>query len=124
MVTGGLDLWGLRPLVKVVDNPAIDVVFTGGGRPSDPSLLTKEIIGAAENTTQEMSPGVVVLPTMTTGATDGAKVRNAGIPTYGVSGLFVDRNDVRAHGRDERLLVKSFYEGYEFMYRLIRKLSS
>jgi len=110
--------------VKVVDNPAIDVVFTGGGRPSDPSLLTKEIIGAAENTTQEMSPGVVVLPTMTTGATDGAKVRNAGIPTYGVSGLFVDRNDVRAHGSDERLLVKSFYEGYEFMYRLIRKLSS
>jgi acetylornithine deacetylase/succinyl-diaminopimelate desuccinylase-like protein len=43
---------------------------------------------------------------------------------YGVSGLFIDRNDVRAHGRDERLLVKSFYQGYEFMYRLIRKLSS
>ena len=124
MVTGGLDLWGLRPLVKVVDNPAIDVVFTGGGRPSDPSPLTEEIIGAVESTTQEMWPGVVVLPTMTTGATDGAKMRNAGIPTYGVSGLFVDRNDVRAHGRDERLLVKSFYEGYEFMYRLIRKLSS
>ena len=77
-----------------------------------------------ESTTQAMWPGVVVLPTMTTGATDGAKMRNAGIPTYGVSGLFIDRNDVRAHGRDERLLVKSFYEGYEFMYRLIRKLSS
>ena len=73
-----------------------------------------------ESTTQEMWPGVVVLPTMTTGATDGAKMRNAGIPTYGVSGLFIDRNDVRAHGRDERLLVKSFYQGYEFMYRLIR----
>ena len=43
---------------------------------------------------------------------------------YGVSGLFIDRNDVRAHGRDERLLVKSFYQGYGFMYRLIRKLSS
>ncbi|MDG1232802.1 MAG: M20/M25/M40 family metallo-hydrolase [Pseudomonadales bacterium] len=114
----------LDTLVKVVDNPAIDVVFTGGGRPSDPSPLTEEIIGAVESTTQEMWPGVVVLPTMTTGATDGAKMRNAGIPTYGVSGLFVDRNDVRAHGRDERLLVKSFYEGYEFMYRLIRKLSS
>ena len=114
----------LDTLVKVVDNPAIDVVFTGGGRPSDPSPLTAEIIGAVESTTQAMWPGVVVLPTMTTGATDGAKMRNAGIPTYGVSGLFIDRNDVRAHGRDERLLVKSFYQGYEFMYRLIRKLSS
>jgi acetylornithine deacetylase/succinyl-diaminopimelate desuccinylase-like protein len=114
----------LNTLVKVVNNSAIDVAFTGGGRPSDPSPLTAEIIGAVESTTQAMWPGVVVLPTMTTGATDGAKMRNAGIPTYGVSGLFIDRNDVRAHGRDERLLVKSFYEGYEFMYRLIRKLSS
>ena len=51
-------------------------------------------------------------------------MRNAGIPTYGVSGLFVDRNDIRAHGRDERLLVRSFYEGYAFMYRLTKELSS
>ncbi len=51
-------------------------------------------------------------------------MRNAGIPTYGVSGLFVDQNDVRAHGRDERILVTSFYEGYAFMYALVKKLSS
>jgi acetylornithine deacetylase/succinyl-diaminopimelate desuccinylase-like protein len=51
-------------------------------------------------------------------------MRNAGIPTYGVSGLFVDRCDIRIHGRDERLSVVSFYEGYEFMYRLVKKLSS
>jgi len=114
----------LATLIKVVDNPEIEVVFNGGGRPSDPSPLTDEILGAVESITEDMWPGVVVLPTMTTGATDGAKMRNAGIPTYGVSGLYVDRNDIRAHGRDERLLVQSFYEGYEFMYRLVKKLSS
>jgi acetylornithine deacetylase/succinyl-diaminopimelate desuccinylase-like protein len=114
----------LAALVKVVDNPEIEVIHQGGGRPSDPSPLTNEILGAVESTTEEMWPEVVVLPTMTTGATDGAKMRNAGIPTYGVSGLFVDRNDVRAHGRDERILVQSFYEGYDFMYRLVKKLSS
>jgi acetylornithine deacetylase/succinyl-diaminopimelate desuccinylase-like protein len=114
----------LATLIKVVDNQEIDVLFRGGGRPSDPSPLTDEILGAVESITADMWPGVVVLPTMTTGATDGAKMRNAGIPTYGVSGLYVDRNDIRAHGRDERLLVRSFYEGYEFMYRLVKKLSS
>jgi acetylornithine deacetylase/succinyl-diaminopimelate desuccinylase-like protein len=114
----------LATLVAAVDNPEIEVAHNGGGRPSEPSPLTDEILGAVERVTEEMWPGVVVLPTMTTGATDGAKMRNAGIPTYGVSGLFVDRNDIRAHGRDERLLVRSFYEGYDFMYRLTRELSS
>ena len=114
----------LSALIKVVDNSDIEVTHEYGGRPSDPSPLTDEILGAVELITEEMWPGVVVLPTMTTGATDGAKMRNAGIPTYGVSGIFVDRNDIRAHGRDERLLVRSFYEGYAFMYRLIEALSS
>ena len=59
-----------------------------------------------------------------TEATDGRYLRAAGIPTYGVSGVFIDLGDVRAHGRDERLPVKSFYDGQEFMYRLTRALSS
>jgi len=114
----------LATLIAVVDNADLEVVFTGGGRPSDPSPLTDEILGAVESITEQMWPGIVVLPTMTTGATDGAKMRNAGIPTYGISGLFVDRNDIRAHGRDERMLIRSFYEGYAFMYELIVVLSS
>jgi acetylornithine deacetylase/succinyl-diaminopimelate desuccinylase-like protein len=60
---------------------------------------------------------------MSTGATDGRFLRSAGIPTYGVSGLFGDPNDVRAHGRDERMLVKSFYEGLEFLDRLVRGMA-
>ena len=114
----------LSTLIDVVDNADLEVTFNGGGRPSDASPLTDEIFGAVERITEEMWPGVVVLPTMTTGATDGAKMRNAGIPTYGVSGLFVDRNDIRIHGRDERLLIRSFYEGYTFMLLLIEELSS
>jgi acetylornithine deacetylase/succinyl-diaminopimelate desuccinylase-like protein len=60
---------------------------------------------------------------MGTGATDGLYLRNAGIPVYGVSGIFSDIDDVRQHGRDERLLVQSFYEGLEFLYRLTRELA-
>jgi acetylornithine deacetylase/succinyl-diaminopimelate desuccinylase-like protein len=70
-----------------------------------------------------MWPGITVMPTMSTGATDGAKMRNAGIPTYGVSGLFIDRNDMRIHGQDERLRKASLYSGYEFLYQLARQLS-
>ncbi len=59
---------------------------------------------------------------MLTGATDGLFLRNAGIPTYGVSGVFEDVKDVRAHGRDERIGIKQFHEAGEFLYRLVRAL--
>jgi acetylornithine deacetylase/succinyl-diaminopimelate desuccinylase-like protein len=57
-------------------------------------------------------------------ATDGLCFRQAGIPVYGVSGLFADIDDSRAHGRDERMSVTSFREGLEFLYRLVRTLAS
>jgi acetylornithine deacetylase/succinyl-diaminopimelate desuccinylase-like protein len=60
---------------------------------------------------------------MSTGGTDGSYLRNAGIPTYGHSGLAGDVDDVRAHGKDERVLVKSFFDGVEYQYRLVRTLS-
>ena len=113
----------LRTLTRVVDNPALEVAYRGGGRVSQPSPLTEEIMSAVETVTQSMWPGVTVMPTMSTGATDGAKMRIEGIPTYGVSGLFVDRNDMRIHGQDERILKQSLYEGYEFLYRLAVELS-
>lgn len=114
----------LRTLTEVVNNPDLEVVYRGGGELSEPSPLTEELLGATETTTNELRPGVTVIPVMSTGATDGAKMRNAGIPTYGVSGLFVDRNDMRIHGQDERLLKTSFYGGYEFLYRLTKELST
>ena len=113
----------LRTLTAVVDNPAMEVVYQGGGRPSQPSPLTEEIMSSVESVTEAMWPGITVMPTMSTGATDGAKMRNAGIPTYGVSGLFVDRNDMRIHGQDERLRKESLFGGYEFLYRLAKELN-
>jgi len=71
-----------------------------------------------------MWPGVPVLPIMSTGATDALYLRNAGIPVYGVSGLFHDVDDVRAHGQDERILIEHFQEGQEFLYRLVKALTT
>jgi acetylornithine deacetylase/succinyl-diaminopimelate desuccinylase-like protein len=71
-----------------------------------------------------MWPGVPVIPVMSAGATDSLYLRGAGIPVYGVDGIFEDVNDVRAHGRDERVQVRSFYEGQEFLYRLVKAYAS
>jgi acetylornithine deacetylase/succinyl-diaminopimelate desuccinylase-like protein len=91
--------------------------------PSPPSPLGPEVLGAIEKVTAELWPGVPVVPTMSAGATDSRFFRVAGIPAYGVSGIFSDPNDVRAHGRDERLGVVQFYEGLEFLDRLVRELA-
>lgn len=61
---------------------------------------------------------------MNAAASDGAISRAAGIPTYGVPGVFIDLNDDRSHGRDERLPVQSFYEGVDFYYRFTKALTS
>jgi acetylornithine deacetylase/succinyl-diaminopimelate desuccinylase-like protein len=90
---------------------------------SAPSALNEEIMGSIEKLSQQFWPGAVVIPTMSAGATDGSYLRNAGIPTYGHSGLAGDVNDSRIHGKDERIPVKSFYEGEEYLYRLVKSLS-
>ena len=71
-----------------------------------------------------MWPGVNVIPVLSTGASDGKYLRLKGIPVYGVSGMFGDIDDVRAHGKDERISVNNFYTGVEFMYRFIKALST
>ena len=87
---------------------------------SEPSALSEGIIGPITKLSAEFWPGAVVLPTMSGGATDGSYLRNAGIPTYGHSGLAGDIAENRAHGRDERIPVKSFFEGNEYLYRLVK----
>ena len=87
------------------------------------SPMRKDLLKAVARLSDTMWPGVVTIPVMSTGATDGRYLRVAGIPTYGVSGFFGDRDDVRAHGRDERMNVNSFYEGQAFLYQLVKELS-
>ena len=74
--------------------------------------------------TATMWPGVPVIPYMEPGGTDGKFFRNAGVPSYGASGVGIDPNDVRAHGKDERVLITAFDAGAEYTYRLIREFSS
>jgi acetylornithine deacetylase/succinyl-diaminopimelate desuccinylase-like protein len=90
---------------------------------SQPSPLNPEIFGAIERLAGEFWPGAPVIPSMSAGATDGAFLRNAGIPTYGHSGLAGEVSENRAHGRDERILVRSFYQGVDYLYRLVKTLA-
>jgi len=110
-------------LVGVLADPKIKVSFVGDATPSKPSPLRPDVMGVVESLTKEMFPGAVVVPVMSTGATDGLWLRNGEVPTYGIDGTFGDIDDVRAHGKDERVGVKQFFEGLDFQYRLIKKLS-
>jgi acetylornithine deacetylase/succinyl-diaminopimelate desuccinylase-like protein len=70
-----------------------------------------------------MWPGVPIVPTMSTGFSDDRQTRNAGIPSYDLSGIWIDADENRAHGRDERVGVEEFDESVEYTYRLMRVMS-
>lgn len=89
-------------------------------RPGAPPRLTPEILGPIEKLTEQMWPGVPVIPAMATGATDGRFTTPAGIPTYGVSGIFADPTTTNAHGLNERVGVKQLMEGRMFLYQLVK----
>lgn len=109
-------------LQGAIGNPKVSVTMAGEVTPSPPSPLTPALMAAIEEITEELWPGVPVVPTMSTGATDGLYFRNAGIPVYGVSGLFYE--NANAHGMNEQVSAQAFYEGLEFLYRLVRRLTS
>jgi len=111
-------------LIRVLEDDRITVTQTSTPVPSPPSPLNPELLRVIERLSAEFWPGISVVPTMLAAATDGSTLRNAGIPTYGHSGLAGDVNDVRAHGKDERVLVKSFHDGHEYLYRLVKALAS
>src|SRR5438309_11250281 len=92
--------------------------------PVPPSPLLPEVTKAMERVLGAVWPDVPLVATMSTGATDGKYTRIAGIPTYGISCMFFDKNDNREHGKDERVGVQDFYDGVNFNYRLMKELSS
>ena len=91
--------------------------------PSPPSIPPPALQATIERLAQEQWPGIVVMPYMETGATDGLYTRNVGIPTYGLGAVAGDPNDVRAHGRDERVAVDAFYGAVQFWYRMVKELA-
>jgi acetylornithine deacetylase/succinyl-diaminopimelate desuccinylase-like protein len=113
----------LATLKKVIANDTISIKPRKDARVSPPSPLTPEVFKPIEKLTEKMWPGVPVVPMMSTGATDAIPLRASGIPVYGVSGIFGDIDDVRMHGRDERIAVDAYYEGLEFLYQLVKELT-
>ena len=111
-------------LARVVADSAIHISRAAQPTPSPASPLRPDVMGPVEKLVAQIWPGATVVPEMSTGATDGLYVRNVGIPVYGVAGLFERIDDVRAHGRDERVGVKSFHDAAEYWYRLVKELSS
>jgi acetylornithine deacetylase/succinyl-diaminopimelate desuccinylase-like protein len=103
---------------KAADGTSVPIV----GVP--PSPLLPEVTAAMERTLATMWPRLPVVPSMSTGATDGHYLRTAGIPTYGIACMFFDMEDDRAHGKDERVSVQDFYDGVEFNYRFIKQLAT
>ena len=91
---------------------------------SPPSDLRPDVVEAAKAVTSAMWPGVPVVPIVSVGGTDGTHLRRAGIPTYGISGIADDFDDIRAHGQDERIAATALYEGREFLFRLVTVLST
>ncbi len=121
IIPGGTSASVLATLKSVGADTAVHITFVNEPRATNSaeSPLTPEVLGLIEGVTNQLWVGVPVVPQMETGATDGAFLRDAGIPTYGVSGVFLDVDDVRAHGRDERIMVSSFYDGVEYVYRMV-----
>jgi len=123
----------LETIERVVADPQIKVSFAEQ-KDADgnlilpvtvpPSPLRPDVTGAVEKVTHALWPGLPILPVMSTGASDGKFLRMNGIPTYGVSAVFGELNDNRAHGQDERVLVESFHAAVEFNYRLMKEISS
>jgi acetylornithine deacetylase/succinyl-diaminopimelate desuccinylase-like protein len=115
----------IATLKQVVADEQIQILpDPTGALESDASPIAPEIFDAIKITTAEFWPGIPVIPTMLAGATDGAYLRNAGIPTYGHTGIMLDFYENRAHGQDERIPVASYYTGLDYLYALIRRLAS
>jgi len=112
-------------LERVIADTTVEVVIKSQ-RPSTPSaVMSPEIMQAVTQATRQVFGDIPVIPTMLAGGTDSRFFRTAGIAAYGVSGLFMDpATDARAHGRDERMRIQSYYEGQEFLYRLTKLLAS
>lgn len=114
----------LRTLKQVLADDQITITPIKPAQASPASPLTPEVLSAIEVAKEKLWPGLPVVPEMETGATDGLYFREAGIPTYGITGTADDLDDVRAHGKDERMAVSDFYDGLEFEYQLIKAMAS
>lgn len=111
-------------IVAAFADPELEVSEAPARAQVEPSSIGPEMLGPVEQVTREVYGNIPVIPSMSTGATDSQPFRVAGIPAYGVSGIMNDVDDIRAHGRDERLPIKSLYDGQDFLYRLTKMFAT
>ena len=119
-----------KQLESVVADPKVKIVLDTDGISSGedevsvtPPPLNKEVFDALHKVTEQMFPGTPIIPEMETGASDSKITMAAGIPSYGLNGFGIDQDDDRAHGRDERIGVESYYAGVEFTYLYLKQLA-
>lgn len=111
---------------RVVNDTSIKVSMTVESREKfgvAPDAIDATLLGVTTSLTKQMWGDIPVIPTMSTGATDGRFLRAVGIPTYGVSGIFALPGESNAHGRDEKLRTRSYYEGLDFLYQLVKQVA-
>jgi acetylornithine deacetylase/succinyl-diaminopimelate desuccinylase-like protein len=110
-----------QEIVKVLGDDKISVAPTGeAGMQSQPPPLSPRILGPVRKVAESIWPGVAIVPTMSTGATDGRFLNATGVPTYGLSGMFHDAEGSHAHGLNERIRVKSLMNGRRFLYEVVK----
>ncbi|HVZ17102.1 MAG TPA: M20/M25/M40 family metallo-hydrolase, partial [Terriglobales bacterium] len=113
----------LAAIKSAVAGPQVQVSWqTIDPHPYPASPLNPKLLSVIEGVLHQSYPNIHVMPSMEMGASDGKFLRGANIPTYGVSGVFIERNDVRAHGKDERLGIREFDESVTFYDTLMKAL--
>jgi len=111
-----------RTIEEVLADPSITLIEMNRPVSTTYRPIDSKVMAAVTASTNKLWPGIPVIPAMDTGATDGIYLIRAGIPAYGLSGIFRDEDDDRAHGRDERILTQSFDDGVGFVYDLVSSL--
>jgi acetylornithine deacetylase/succinyl-diaminopimelate desuccinylase-like protein len=112
-----------QAIVRAVNDTAVHLTPADTAKPSPASPLRPDLLAAVGASVNAIWGPVPIVPIMETGATDGLYLRNAGVPVYGFSGLFIATNDVRAHGKDERILITAFDQGLDFTYDLVKRIT-
>jgi acetylornithine deacetylase/succinyl-diaminopimelate desuccinylase-like protein len=113
-----------KVIVRYVDNAGAIFDTAPDRKALPPAALKPEVMQPLEKLVDAMWPGTPVIPTMATGASDGVFTNAAGMPTYGISGIALETNDVRAHGKDERVPIESYYRGVDFYYQFVKALGA
>jgi acetylornithine deacetylase/succinyl-diaminopimelate desuccinylase-like protein len=112
-----------RTLARVIADEKVAIIPKGTAVQSSPSAANPEVMQAIAKLSVEMWPGVALNAAMSAGYTDNRWLRNAGIPAYGISGLFSDPGNNGVHGRNEQIGAKALFDSKQFLYRLVKSLA-